>query len=1650
MSYEDSNCDSLANLSILDPPRWGWSAAGGITDLTPPHERARRSRARREYINAQTREKKRLAREKENAAKASSATADKDEHAKHTVTPATAPSVSNPTVAALTKVSTGLNAAGAMENAANVQNIASGGIQLGNTIQNAPVANVLSINAIGNANTNISALISAENNSNVPAKGPNLQMVQPPVSIIANVSAAGENLKSSAHPKPAAVQSQSQASTNKAFKHNPKNNTRTKYEFGPNYNVINKPKGRSKRDRFDIEIKTIQEDGSVHPGAYHRGIISEEPRFKGRGYLLCDTNPTDTTHGWDEPDLKLKVNIEFPLCDPDCSDDEDNDARNSEGTKHAPRRNARRGEGKRFISETERRKNREEKLAELPHFRDTVEWDLSNPRTPTPMVYAADIAAQFGLSFCRTLDLARLIQKQIDDFVKESVNYHVPISSKDHMLLPREKHSLQPPKYSNPKLLHGGHCASNVTTILKPFEVREVKKDRVASFDDTKSSGKKSGVARPARPAIVKTVQFEYQVAKPEELPKHDVSKLGLDPIYLDEFLRRAQEENQKVTKLLADGNIGTTKVVMNDTCHFCHIRRPQLVQFSCGNSAHCFCDLHTCRRLGFRVEQAASIGYNWCPVCTLQCTCYRCHTRVEVLLPQFAKECKKQGLGPTEVKYDFVFNCSRHLARLAKDTLKKVTTGSTTSRRKSNVKAAPTVNHGDIVTVKVPKIPKEDFPAEMSASINKDPSLKDDYITIFTPQGTVICEEAAKKAREEKPAVKPVAAIDDGNVDYCGECQKTGDLICCDRCPRGFHGKCMGIDAEAISGHWECPGCLQDSTGQDGNAMKGILHHDKLLAVFKDFHETRDFNAKVRILSKIFDMIKFLIDYDFGSIFSEAVNVKLVRDYKVYVKRPMDLGTITSNLLKGAYCKVSSRTKDLVGADNVTEMDIIIFNVLKDIEQIWHNSFLYNREGSSFYRMGQVLRRKCSVVQKISYQSDLDPFVMENVVLFVDECKVKRMELSNSLNPWIPASKYQISIPSRGPSKAKTIIGIFDEDTNMIIKQYSSVAGSFIVAEFLSKLGHKSEVKTGNKQKFRDYIRAMQAESSLTLFGYRWLYIDNVRSGNFTLAPKGLAIIQKQCKISKAVLEKYNTIEDAHKSWLYALSKCVGIADSQGADRSVEYFQRCYLDGESSLDAQDWVRVKKEKCTSLEGVSQSDLNTSITLNANEAKPNENASQKAGAAALTDAHTTEPLRGLATALDQSNSNITTGAPANEPNTSSSPFNAQALLNVGRVGTGIIASVAINVSGRVGVIHNQVSSTVPGAGLISQTTMEVNGQRSQPEGAIEVTLDQAAHVNTSTIGVTKGQDTHINQNSAETRTPSPAHGTMNYTSGNFIVHGDDVLSNTTTSQAVVDVQASKVELSASNNIIAMNKTYGNSNGEDLSIQIAQNQESFLRERIEVNHIREPVPSISTANNISTNDVVGGREKYMAHTTVKKQSIQTALPSHYNGAKLQPLEKLEGKIQIIPNAPPLKIFEAVEAIEQSKVQNIPLMSETVGKHDNSSNYASHMYMNETKSQKELPQKINEVRGASGIEPPKHGFSLISNNADSAVGTGTPNFQSTLAKTDIRHLSALEVATATSLLDFAMSVGSPASSSIATSPKKRSSNGEEVRENKKYRHH
>jgi hypothetical protein len=47
-------------------------------------------------------------------------------------------------------------------------------------------------------------------------------------------------------------------------------------------------------------------------------------------------------------------------------------------------------------------------------------------------------------------------------------------------------------------------------------------------------------------------------------------------------------------------------------------------------------------------------------------------------------------------------------------------------------------------------------------------------------------------------------------NKDRCSLCRKGGDLLCCDRCPRVYHLKCLKLKpSEVPEDDWFCPKCM-------------------------------------------------------------------------------------------------------------------------------------------------------------------------------------------------------------------------------------------------------------------------------------------------------------------------------------------------------------------------------------------------------------------------------------------------------------------------------------------------------------------------------------------------------------------------------------------------------------------------------------------------------------------------------------------------------------------------------------------------------------------------------------------------------------------------------------------------------------------------
>lgn len=406
--------------------------------------------------------------------------------------------------------------------------------------------------------------------------------------------------------------------------------------------------------------------------------------------------------------------------------------------------------------------------------------------------------------------------------------------------------------------------------------------------------------------------------------------------------------------------------------------------------------------------------------------------------------------------------------------------------------------------TEDVPKIARDEFPNELAGTVNLDPSLKDDYNTIFTPQGSTVVERQNATANAPSPRV----LLGDENIEYCIKCKRIGHMVCCERCPRSFHAECLpGINVDDLPDEWVCPCCAEDSSKQEEDVKTGSTVFKKLTQVYEMYKDEIEFLDKITILGQLYEISEGLINTDFGLIFSEPVDAKVVTTYKKFVKRPMDLGTIMSNILQGAYAKYDSvDLKGKNGFEDALQMDLIILHVLKDMEQIWHNCFIFNRPGSSFYRMGAVMQTRCSVMKMTNIDSKLTDFVKQNYQSFVQKCEA---DLQNSVSQgaekdWIPSSKYQIHNAHAGRgvigNMKKKPVGIYDPDTKMVIKQYSSINIALNVYHFLVSHDHKSGLKSSNNAILRQYINASPSDPSIKLFGYRWMAMENIRSGSFKI----------------------------------------------------------------------------------------------------------------------------------------------------------------------------------------------------------------------------------------------------------------------------------------------------------------------------------------------------------------------------------------------------------------------------------------------------------------------------------------------------------------------------------------------------------------------
>ena len=687
-----------------------------------------------------------------------------------------------------------------------------------------------------------------------------------------------------------------------------------------------------------------------------------ELRDEQTGDLLCDVKATDTNHNADEPKtLSTTVNIQFPL---------------EEG-----------------VSE------------ETRYYKESLQWDLTDPETPSPRLFAARIAEEFGLSYTQTSDLVDSIQIQLHKFVHDTCAYALPVLL--NMPPQQDKTTAMVPHLYGEVTGFQQQGGTAHPATQKPRALLQ----KASSFASNRSVRTTSGSGK--IPAKRRTSESQ----KAEEVFYQHVRKRLYNASVKDvnDRLSLGTERDEILNK--------TKELVVceNDVCHICRQQQPVCWRFPCGTSGHAYCSNHLNERLGLEHsdDSLASLKLDFCPVCSLACNCQECSGKLDVAALEFRDKCHEQEATPESTDFDDLFErCKKISANKPQKAIKP-------KRRRSNSFDRRPV---------VPKLPPSEFPREVANGVDLEYEYETDYCTLFTQDGTflITSEEQVGDRKEDEAVVDNTtplspslsAPIEDGSVDFCNICRKVGNLICCDCCPRAFHSECIspGELQQDISEtvKWECPCCSREKEGLPEDKLDGST---SLTAICSTFGATalatsthKDHLQGLKLLSILHDMLLRLMDYDFGYMFRTPVDCKEIPSYKTIVKKPMDLGTISSNMLNGSY-------KRSLGSEEVP-LENVALAVLKDIELVWHNCFIFNLEGSAVYRMAEVQKRRALSIQQRSFDHFLSEKMKQDLADYAASCEKERDAHRRPAHPsrpslsGTPQARHKIAGTMRGARK--------------------------------------------------------------------------------------------------------------------------------------------------------------------------------------------------------------------------------------------------------------------------------------------------------------------------------------------------------------------------------------------------------------------------------------------------------------------------------------------------------------------------------------------------------------------------------------------------------------------------------------------------------
>lgn len=196
---------------------------------------------------------------------------------------------------------------------------------------------------------------------------------------------------------------------------------------------------------------------------------------------------------------------------------------------------------------------------------------------------------------------------------------------------------------------------------------------------------------------------------------------------------------------------------------------------------------------------------------------------------------------------------------------------------------------------------------------------------------------------RSSKTQQRQLQESDDGddseldtNLDYCEVCLGAGDLVCCDKCPRSFHLKCLKMqESDLPEGDWQCAECKKPS-------------------YFEGF--TVKVASETTVATKCLAIVRCLKSHPFSKPF--LTPVENVPHYTSLVEKPMDLSTIERKLQKQQYAKQVHVAGVRDAPDSDAHQIAMLAAFAHDVRLVWSNCKFFNDDGSGITRAADELAK--------------------------------------------------------------------------------------------------------------------------------------------------------------------------------------------------------------------------------------------------------------------------------------------------------------------------------------------------------------------------------------------------------------------------------------------------------------------------------------------------------------------------------------------------------------------------------------------------------------------------------------------------------------------------------------------------------------------